>query len=252
MQKIASLLLACCSVSVYAQDFKVAVAANFRDCFQEIESAFSAQYPQYSMQLSVAASGILYAQILAGAPFDVFLSADNALTAKLTEQKLGFREYTYARGKLALWAPDSDRVDADFLSGYDGQLAIANPVTAPYGRATMTILSEVDTHPAMQIVRGNNAGQAYQFVVSGNARAGIIAYSFVFDQCEVDINCWIIPQSLYPPIYQNAVLLSDKPAAIDFYDFLQSSKAREIIRANGYDTNTSISTNLDTIKGKND
>lgn len=243
------------SLSTYGESFSIGVAANFKDCLQALESDFRQSYPQHHLEFSTASSGVLYAQILAGAPFDVFLSADDVLTGKLLKQGIGEQEFTYAIGKLVLWvsrSSGSEVIDEAYLSTYTGRLAIANPLTAPYGQAAESILKKRmgNTDASYKIITGNNVAQAYQFVASGNAEAGLLALSLVYKNCHPG-NCWIVPGEYYSPIHQNAVLIVRHDAkgnsltvnngAADFIEYLRSKEAREIILSKGYDIPNSYS-----------
>ena len=222
-----------------AETFRVGVAANFSKCLLMIETAFMARYPEHRLQYSTAASGVLYAQIISGAPFDLFLSAENRSTNKLMVEGKGRAQITYALGRLVLWAPGAGKIDESFLENYKGPLAIANPSSAPYGQAAISLLQVHYGSGSMKIIRGNNIAQAYQYVASGNADAGLVALSLTLPDCMRGQNCWIIPAHYYPPIRQNAVLLSNNSGAKAFFDFLGSKAAREIIVDNGYGVESS-------------
>lgn len=231
-------LFLCCLVSVphsLADDFNVAVAANFKETLGEIRQSFHKR-SEVRFQISSGSSGILYAQILAGAPFDIFLSADDARAEKLLSEGIAKEINTYAVGKLALWTPNSGLpVDADFLKAYRGRLAIANPVTAPYGKAAIELLANLGLTGKISLVKGNNIAQAYQFVESANLEAGLIAYSLIKDKCLPKINCWVVPQSYYAPILQKAALISNtNKDAAEFFTYLQSTEAQHIMSKNGY------------------
>jgi molybdate transport system substrate-binding protein len=199
----------------------------------------------HEAKLSFGASGKFYAQIRNGAPFQVFLSADDETPAKLEEEgaTVPRSRFTYAIGTLVLWSAAAGYVDdkGDVLKGGGfGRLAIANPKLAPYGRAAMETLTSLGLLDAVsgKFVTGENIGQTHQFVASGNAEIGFVALSQVAKDGKLTGGSgWIVPDTLHAPIRQDAVILSagkDNPAASALMAFLKSGKARAIIRAYGY------------------
>jgi molybdate transport system substrate-binding protein len=170
------------------------------------------------------------------------LSADERRPEELEAEGLAVAgsRFTYAVGKLVLWGPDPRWVVLDPAASLTNpeltHLAIANPEVAPYGRAAQEALTALGVWDAVQakLVRGEDVAQAYQFVASGNAELGFLALSQVLDQSG---SRWEVPQDLYGPIRQQAVLLKPgegSAAAKAFLDYLRSEPAREIIRAAGY------------------
>jgi molybdate transport system substrate-binding protein len=191
--------------------------------------------------ISDGSSGKLAAQIANGAPFEAFLSADVERPAKLeAEQKVvaGTR-FVYAVGKLALWSarPDLVKGEATLRDGDFRHLAIANPDLAPYGAAARDVLQRLQLWDALQpkLVRGEDIGQAFHFVSTGNAELGFVALSQIAGN---DAGSrWLVPQDRYAPIEQQAVLLPpgrDDPAARAFLQFLKSDAARALIEGAGY------------------
>ena len=149
--------------------------------------------------------------------------------------------FTYARGRLVLWSPRNDYVDAEgkvLESGEYSRLAIANPKLAPYGKAAQEVLESKGLWETLQqrLVRGKSIGQTYQFVRSGNAELGFIAYSQIKRPNHSDTGSyWVIPQAFYEPIEQQAVLLKNNAVARDFMSFLQKQEVKKIITKFGYD-----------------
>lgn len=212
----------------------VAVATNFYVTAQTLEREFEKQ-SDYDISLISGSTGQLYAQIKNGAPYDIFLSADQDRAVKLVEEGLANERFTYAMGRLVLWRPENKMVSLETLmAGNFKRLAIANPALAPYGRAAQEVIATLDISD--KIVMGENVGQVYSLIKTGNADLGFIAYS----QIEVDNitadNFWAVPSALYSSIIQDAVFLnSGKAEAQAFYRFLQSDRARDIIQSSGYD-----------------
>ncbi|MGB0905865.1 MAG: molybdate ABC transporter substrate-binding protein [Maricaulaceae bacterium] len=216
-------------------DILIAAATNFTRAAEDLISDFEDTAP-YTAALSPGSTGKLFAQIKAGAPYDIFLSADQERPLILTQDGIAVKgsQFTYAQGQLVLYGSDNP-AHADTLSaGRFKTLAIANPDLAPYGRAAMEALENLDVMetPNYKIVMGENVGQAYALVHTGHADYGLVAQSH-FTQSD-DIPFSPVPQHLYAPIRQDAVLLKQSPAASAFMAYLRSQRARDIMRNHGY------------------
>lgn len=224
-----------------AAETNVAVAANFTDAAKEIAAAFK-QKTGHEAVLSFGATGQLYAQITQDAPFQVMLSADDERPKKLVEDGLGVADsrFTYAIGKLVLWSKTKDFVKGEetLRAGAFTKLSIANPTAAPYGAAAVETLKALKIYETLQpkIVQGNNIAQAFQFIDTGNAELGFIALSQLAGN--PGGSRWLVPQPLYTPIRQDAVLLKKgaaNEAATAFIAFLKGPEARAIIEKYGYE-----------------
>ena len=232
-------LLLPCMASAQADELLVAVASNFNATMQQIARRFE-QQSGYRVRISSGATGKHYAQISHGAPFDVFFAADEKRPRLLQQQGLAQGRFTYALGKLVLWSPDPDLIDGDeqVLSSQRFRfLAIANPKLAPYGRAAQQVLQKLKLWRRLQaqLVRGENVGQAFQYVKSGNAQLGFVAASQL-KQGEAAGSWWQAPQRWYRPIRQQAVRLNNRKATQQFMDFVRSDAVRQLIRQSGYQT----------------
>ncbi|MFZ5958500.1 molybdate ABC transporter substrate-binding protein [Pseudomonas knackmussii] len=228
-----------------ADEVQVAVAANFTAPIQAIAKDFEKD-TGHKLVASFGATGQFYAQIKNGAPFEVLLAADDTTPAKLEQEKAtvpGSR-FTYAIGKLALWSAKDGYVDAkgDVLKKGDFQhLSIANPKTAPYGLAATQVLDKLDLMDKLagKLVEGQNIGQAFQFVSTGNAELGFVALSQVYKDGKVTAgSAWIVPVDLYAPIRQDAVILEkgkDNAAAKALVEYLKGPKAAAVIKSYGYE-----------------
>lgn len=235
--------LVCQSAASQAGTIRIAVAANFTPAAKEIGAAFEAETGHHAL-LSFGSSGKFYAQIVNGAPFDVFLSADQLRPIQVDEYGAAVKDtrFTYAIGKLVLYSTDPSLVDekaAVLTSDRYVKLAIANPITAPYGIAAMSVLQKLNALEFItpKLVKGDNIAQTYQFVITQNAQLGFVAKSQM--SSDQKGSRWEVPQALYDPIKQDAVLLqhgSDNEAARAFYDYLRSDKAKAIIKSYGYAT----------------
>jgi len=225
-----------------AAEVNAAVAANFTQVATDIATAFERVSGNH-VNLSFGATGVLYTQITQGAPFDVFLSADDKRTGAAIKDGFGVAgtEFTYAEGKLVLFSPMVDVSDgaAVLKAGAFQHIAIADPKAAPYGAAGMAVLDTLGLTAAVtpRIVTGENINQTLQFVTSGNADLGFVALSQVLGKPATQV--WMVPQEDYPAIWQNAVILTqgkDNAAARDFLGFLKSDAAVAMIKAAGYGT----------------
>lgn len=237
-------VLVCASVLpgwVQAAEIRVAVAANFTLPATDIAALFEDE-TGHTVTLSFGSTGQLYSQIAQGAPFDVFLSADAERAERAVEEGLAIPEsrFTYAIGRLALYSTDETLVmglgtvrDADF-----SRLAIANPVTAPYGAATVEVLEGLGVYGDVEkrIVLGGNLGQVFTFVQSGNAQLGFVALAQIINR--PGGSRFVIPADLHTPIAQDAIVVAasrQAEVALAFTDFLKSETARAIIVDYGYD-----------------
>jgi molybdate transport system substrate-binding protein len=225
----------------------VAAAANLNFALTEIADQF-ARDRQARVELVFGASGTLTRQIRDGAPFELFLAADeefpNQLTAAGLTRDAGV---VYAVGRLVLFAPTgSPLVTDERLDGLVrlakadavGRFAIANPEVAPYGRAAEAVLRKRGLWEALRprLVLGDTIAQAAQFATTGNAVGGLIAYSLVLAPGFAGRGTYaVIPDTDYPPLRQRMVLLKNaSPIAAQFYTYVQSGAARAVLLKHGY------------------
>lgn len=238
------LLLALTAVPVLADDVQVAVAANFTAPMKLIAADFEKDTGHRAI-LSFGATGKFYAQITNGAPFDVFLAADDDTPLKLEKAggAVNGSRFVYAVGKLVLWSAQPDLVDAqgDVLrENKFSKLAIAAPKLAPYGAAAVETMTKLGLMATLEpkLVTGESIGQAFSFVSTGNADLGFLALSQVFEGGKLKSgSAWLVPSSLHSPIRQEAVLLTkgkDNKAAQALMAYLKTDKAKAVIRSFGY------------------
>jgi len=227
-------------VPALAGSTHVAVAANFADAAKEIAFTFKAKTGHEAV-LSFGSSGQFLVQIQQGAPFKVFLSADEERPKALVAEGLALSDtrFTYAIGKLVLWSknPIFVKDEATLQAQAFAKIAIANPAAAPYGVAALDVLKSLKLNDALKskIVMGNSIAQTYQFIDTGNAELGFVALSQLVGQ--TGGSRWLVPQALYSEIRQDAVLLKSgagDEVAKAFLAFLKSSEARAIIEKFGY------------------
>ena len=230
--------------SARADEVSVAVAANFAGPLTKITEGFTAA-TGHTLKVSAGSTGKFYSQIVAGAPFEVLIAADDETPKKLIAEGLAVQgsNFTYAIGKLVLWSAQPGYVDdqgAVLAAGKFAHLAVANPKLAPYGQAGMEVLKARGLADAMtpKLVTAESIAQAYQFVATGNAELGFVALSQVATPGKpVTGSYWLVPASLYGEILQDAVLLktgAKNPAAAALLAYLKSAPAKAVIQAYGY------------------
>lgn len=246
MKRLSALFISLlAAANLQAGEVQVAVAANFTGPMQQIATEFEKDSGHKAV-LSFGATGKFYAQIVNGAPFEVFLSADDSTPAKLEKEghAVPGSRFTYAVGKLVLWSAKPDFVDAkgDVLkSGNFNKLSIANPKTAPYGAAAIETLKKLQLLETVQpkLVQGENISQTLQFVSTGNADLGFVALSQVFKDGKIISGAaWIVPGEFHDAIYQDAAILAkgkENPVTGALLAYLKGDKAKAIIKSFGYD-----------------
>ena len=241
---LASLITLLTLGTAHADEVQVAVAANFSAPIQAIAADFEKD-TGHKLVASYGATGQFYTQIKNGAPFEVFLSADDTTPEKLEKEgdTVKGSRFTYAIGTLALWSAKEGYVDAEGRVLKDNQyqhLSIANPKAAPYGLAATQVLAKLGLTDQVKgkLVEGQNITQAYQFVSTGNAELGFVALSQIYKDGKVSGgSAWIVPADMHDPIKQDAVILDkgkDNPAAKALVDYLKGPKAATVIKSYGY------------------
>lgn len=232
------------SSAVLADEVQVAVASNFTAPMQKIAADFEKE-SGHTVKLALGATGKFYAQIKNGAPFEILLAADDETPAKLIKEDAAIAgtNFTYAIGKLVLWSATPGLVDDQgniLKNGGFKHLALANPKAAPYGAAGMQAMGKLGVLDSIKplIVQGENISQTHQFIASGAAELGFVAYSQVIRNDRIGSGSgWMVPEKLYDPIRQDAVILArgkDKAGPLALMNYLKSDKAKAIIRSFGY------------------
>ena len=226
------------SSTSYAEKARVAVAANFYPALNELVEDFEKTY-KHRVQLVVGSSGKLAAQIIQGAPFDLFLSADGARPLELEKRELivpGSRR-TYATGRLTVTSgkyAEANPLD-QLMAGNFERLAMANPDLAPYGRAAEQSLDALSLNPdRKQIIYGENLSQTYHFLHTGHVDLAFVALSQVLDKGLDDDRFALVPETLYQPIEQQMVLLNGNKAAAALHQYILSAIAQKQIAQLGY------------------
>lgn len=235
-----AMIVASMSAAARAAEVKVAVAANFTDAVKEIGALFE-KASGHKAVFSFGPTGGLYNQITQAAPFEIFLAADQSRPAQAIKEGYGVPGtiFTYATGKLVLFSKtDGLKLGEQTLKdGKFAKIAIANPKTAPYGAAAVEVMQKLGVYDALKgkIVEGNNIAQTHQFVDTGNAEVGFVAFSQV--ALKPGGSRWIVPGNMHKTIAQDAVLLktgADNEAAKAFVAFLKGPEARKVIEKYGY------------------
>lgn len=238
------LLFSLLPFSSHAGQASVAVASNFAAPMKQLAAQFE-RATGHTLTISTGATGKFYAQIKNGAPFDVFLAADDEIPARLMREGEAVMQQTYAIGRLVLWSAQPGYVTGNeevLRQNRFERLAIANPKLAPYGAAAIEVLTRLKLADRVQpkFVVGENIAQTYQFIASGNAELGFVALSQVVQDGKLASgSAWLVPTSLHAPIRQDAVLLKrgeHNTAARALFDFLKSpAAALTLTRSFGYE-----------------
>lgn len=224
--------------SAPAAPLRIAAAANLRGTLDRIAEQFEVEErPAGGISITYGSTGKLYAQIVHGAPFDLFFAADVEHARRLDEAGLAVpgSRTTYALGRLAAWGLDGAAPEERLASGELDHLALASPRVAPYGRAARQVLEARGFWPTVEsrVVWGEDVGKVFHFVRSGAADLGFVPLSLVTGS-ELGGVTWIVPLELHDPIEQQAVQLGESDAARAFLDFVHRDAARETLAARGY------------------
>jgi molybdate transport system substrate-binding protein len=228
-----------------AGEVQAAVASNFYSPFKKIARQFEKE-TGHKVRIISGSTGKLYAQIINGAPFELFLAADQRRPKFLEKNgnAVSGTRFTYALGKIALWSATSNAISGDGESNLRSKnfthIAMANPKTAPYGKAALQAMQKLGLWDKIRplIVQGENIGQTFQFVASQNAELGFVALSQILDpKNKFEGKRWDVPETFYDPLKQDIVILKkgkSNPSAKVLWDYLQSNAAKLIIKKYGY------------------
>ena len=232
------------AANAQAAEIKVAVASNFANVLKEIAIEFQKD-TGHQLAITPGATGKFYAQISNGAPFDVFLSADDETPRKLAQEgkAIASSQFTYAIGRLALWSPNLEMIDknADILKTDKFKfIAIANAKVAPYGQAAVQTMQKLGvlTKIEPRVVQGESISQTYQFVSTGNAQLGFVALSQIVENGKIKTGlAWIVPEEMHEQLKQDAVVLQSckhMSACQALIEYLKSEKAKKLMASYGY------------------
>jgi molybdate transport system substrate-binding protein len=241
--KILLILLAAVLVNINAQSITIAAAADLRNALDDITKLYIEKHKDVKIDVIYGSTGNLFQQITNQAPYDLFFSADISFASKLEELKLTSGKPTiYAIGHLVLWSSAKDvSKGLDLLKSNDiKKISIANPEVAPYGKRAVESLKYYKLYDVIKdkIVKGDNVSQAAQFVLTGNAEAGIIALSLALSpEMSSKGRYYIIDEKSYSKMEQAYVILKKsekKKELLDFVKFLETKNAKDILTKYGF------------------
>ena len=243
VKKLLLLLLVAALVKINAQSISIAAAADLRNSLDDITKLYKEKHQNVKVDVIFGSSGNLYQQIRNQAPYDLFFSADLSFASKLEEQKLTVgKPIIYAIGHLVLWSATKDvSKGLDLLKSEDiKKISIANPDIAPYGKRAVEVLKYYKLYDIIKdkIVKGDNVSQAAQFVLTGNAEAGIIALSLALSpEMSAKGKYFLIDEKSYSKLEQAYVILKKsekKKELLDFVKFLETEKVKDIFTKYGF------------------
>ena len=237
------------------QTLRIAAAANLSDVLPQIVDGYKTDENLAAQNIDVtyASSGKLYAQIKAGAPYDIFLSANQEFPAKLAAERVvdnaknneSYTPFTYTQGQLALYSVTKslDGLEPATLSDLlindaNGKIAIANPELAPYGASAQAYLQSQNLYNALnkqkRLIQAENIGQAFQYAHTGSVDYGFVAQSQIIAiKAKPEQFITLAPTS-YPAILQDGIVISDASIAADFTDYLRSKAGQHYFSQAGY------------------
>ena len=239
-----------------SQTLRIAAAANLSDVLPEIIAGYKMDknLPAQEIEVSYASSGKLYAQITSGAPYDIFLSANQEFPAKLAKEKLDnansadeatHQPFTYTQGQLALYSVNKslDGLNAASLNALlvnesDSKITIANPELAPYGKSAQAYLQAQNIFDTLteknRIIQAENIGQAFQYAHTGNVDYGFVAQSQLTAIKATPEQFYTLAPESYAAILQDGIVLSDATAATDFSNYLRAPAGQQYFSKAGY------------------
>lgn len=233
-------------LSTASEELTIAAASDLNFAFKELIVEYE-KATGHHVKLSLGSSGNFFSQILNGAPFDLYFSADIGYPRKLEEAGLTVPGslYRYAVGRIVMWTGNGTGIDV--AKGFDvlrettiKKIAIANPKHAPYGRAAVAAMEHFKVYEQVKdrLVLGENISQAAQFIESGACDIGVIALSLALaPTMKARGTYWEVPAEAHPPLEQGAVILKSSmhhESAKQFLEFMKSSPGQEIMKRYGF------------------
>ncbi|MFT5082359.1 MAG: molybdate transport system substrate-binding protein [Lentisphaeria bacterium] len=233
---VITLLLCLQTAFAYSERLRIAVAANFSQTAQKIARQFERETGA-KLVIVAGSTGKLFAQLIQGAPFDVFLAADQKRPSQLSSKNKQVSTFTYALGRLVYWAPNSIVSALDSLCDNKvHRIALANPKVAPYGRAAEEVLNRLQQNKKCKLKRvyGESVSQAYQYVASGNVDGGFISLAQAIQMNNKNIIS--VPEGWYASIVQDGALINAKSElAHEFVNYMYSAPIKKLIQNDGYE-----------------
>lgn len=219
------------------QEIIVAVAANFTPTLKQITKSYEEKNKNIQIKIVSSSSGSLYRQIVQGAPYDIFLSADEFYVKKLVKND---NYFSYAEGILALCSAQnkinqSNQAQILELLKKTEHIAIADPTLAPYGIAAKEFIGSIYNEIQPKLIFTKDVAQIINYIHTGVVSFGFIPLSMtkLNPDC-LTANIWLVPQKNYTPIIQDIALLKDNDAAKNFFNYMKSDKVKKIIKNAGY------------------
>ncbi|MFR9619884.1 MAG: molybdate ABC transporter substrate-binding protein [Rikenellaceae bacterium] len=247
LKQLALMAILCISNTIMANAqsvvrIRVAAAANLRYALTEIERAYESKFKGVYLEINYGASGTFYQQIINGASYDLFLSADDILPAKLKAEGITDGEsVVYACGKLAIYGLEAG-IQEQGLTILEreklNRISIANPRTAPYGARSIEVLKSIGMWERLErrIVYGESIAQAAQFAMTGNCEVGFVALSLLLNpEAELKGSYFVIPEEMYTPIAQAGIVLKEG-GATQLFEYLLGAECKTIWDKYGYST----------------
>lgn len=239
------------------QVLRIAAAANLSDVLPQIVDGYKTarNLSEQDIEVTYASSGKLYAQIIAGAPYDIFLSANQSFPAKLAKDKVvnepshaqkAYQPFTYTQGQLALYSVTKSLknlnqvtlIDLFMVKDASSKVAIANPELAPYGESAIAYLQSQQAYDSLneqkRLIQAENIGQAFQYAHTGSVDYGFVAQSQLVAIKATAEQSYTLASGSYPPILQDGIVIGNGDIATDFTDYLLSLEGQQYFSHAGY------------------
>lgn len=237
------------------ESIRIAAAANLSDVLPDIIEGYKADrnLPDQEIEVTFASSGKLYSQIISGAPYDIFLSANQDFPAQLLDEMFkgdtSHTPFTYTQGQLSIYSATksvgglNQTTLTDLLKREDkSKITIANPELAPYGESAKVYLESQNLYGALtaqkRLIQAENIGQAFQYAHTGSVDYGFVAHSQVIAMKATPEHFYLLPSTSYPAILQDGIVTTkvttNKANATDFIDYLRSPAGQAYFSKAGY------------------
>ena len=234
-----------------SQILRIAAAANLSDVLPEIIEGYKTDkgLPNQEIEVTFASSGKLYSQIISGAPYDIFLAANQDFPAQLLNEVFkgdaNHTPFTYTQGQLSIYSATKavgvfdQNTLTELLNNNDkSKITIANPELAPYGASAKSYLQTQNLYEALigqkRLIQAENIGQAFQYAHTGSVDYGFVAHSQVIAMKATPEHFYLLPPTSYPAILQDGILITNEANAADFTDYLRSPTGQAYFSRAGY------------------
>lgn len=234
-----------------SQILRIAAAANLSDVLPEVIEGYKTDkgLPNQEIEVTFASSGKLYSQIISGAPYDIFLAANQDFPAQLLNEVFkgdaNHTPFTYTQGQLSIYSAtkavgvfDQNTLTELLNSNNKSKITIANPELAPYGASAKSYLQTQNLYDALiaqkRLIQAENIGQAFQYAHTGSVDYGFVAHSQVIAMKATPEHFYLLPPTSYPAILQDGILITNEANAADFTDYLRSPTGQAYFSRAGY------------------